>query len=97
MKYRFAIAIIICRLFFTTVAAASQNGIYETDVQLYPQAGYSQEFDDGIIIYKDAVGGTVIHFLDVPKIIINGQDIEFEQKPFILLTGYDDTNAYILK
>ncbi|KAA5806230.1 copper amine oxidase N-terminal domain-containing protein [Thermoanaerobacterium thermosaccharolyticum] len=46
-----------------------------------------QEMDNGVIIYKDSGGGTVIHFPYVPKIKINGQEIKFTEEPFTLIEG----------
>lgn len=43
--------------------------------------------DNGIIIYKDSGGGTVIHFPYVPKIKIKGQEIKFIHEPFTLIDG----------
>ncbi|WP_225624093.1 stalk domain-containing protein [Thermoanaerobacterium thermosaccharolyticum] len=70
-----------------SIAYAVQDDGKPVSKETVLQAGYSQEMDNGIIIYKDSGGGTVIHFPYVSKIKINGQEIKLTEEPFTLIEG----------
>ncbi|WP_434655048.1 copper amine oxidase N-terminal domain-containing protein [Thermoanaerobacterium thermosaccharolyticum] len=91
MKFVFLKRILFVAIFAVvctgSIAYAVQDDGKPVTKETVLQAGYSQEMDNGIIIYRDSGGGTVIHFPYVPKIKINGQEIKFIQEPFTLIDG----------
>ncbi|MEG6570733.1 copper amine oxidase N-terminal domain-containing protein [Thermoanaerobacterium thermosaccharolyticum] len=91
MKFGFLKRILFVAIFAVvctgSIAYAVQDDGKPVTKETVLQAGYSQEMDNGIIIYRDSGGGTVIHFPYVPKIKINGQEIKFIQEPFTLIDG----------
>jgi hypothetical protein len=91
MKFVFLKRILFVAIFAVvctgSIAYAVENDAKSVTKETVLQAGYSQEMDNGIIIYKDSGGGTVIHFPYVPKIKINGQEIKFTEEPFTLIEG----------
>ncbi|WP_434642928.1 stalk domain-containing protein [Thermoanaerobacterium thermosaccharolyticum] len=91
MKFVFLKRILFVAIFAVvctgSIAYAVQDDGKPVTKETVLQAGYSQEMDNGIIIYKDSGGGTVIHFPYIPKIKINGQEIKFIQEPFTLIEG----------
>ncbi|WP_434578344.1 hypothetical protein [Thermoanaerobacterium thermosaccharolyticum] len=91
MKFTFLKCILFIAIFTVvcagSIAYAVQDDGKPVTKETVLQAGYSQEMDNGIIIYKDSGGGTVIHFPYVPKIKIKGQEIKFIHEPFTLIDG----------
>lgn len=91
MKFTFLKRILFVAIFAVvctgSIVYAVQDDGKSVTKETVMQAGYSQEMDNGIIIYKDSGGGTVIHFPYVPKIKLNGQEIKFTKEPFTLIDG----------
>ncbi|SNX52618.1 stalk domain-containing protein [Thermoanaerobacterium sp. RBIITD] len=91
MKFVFLKRILFVAIFAVvctgSIAYAVQDDTKPISQETVAQAGFSQELDNGMIIYKDSGGGTVIHFPYVPKIKINGQEIKFIQESFTLIDG----------